>query len=164
MCRRTLLNDFPRKNCKSWKGSDLTQKRSLHNQIDETLIVISQSDRQDTDCDSIRPSLAQLRCTMPFNNLLPIRNQTPMRQWRGGQRGRKPYFWRRRDPCGALEPPTLWGPLWTPLTTATCHHISVFILMSLDYQGQSNIMPRMPKQTRSTLVWLGIRELGETEM
>ena len=161
MCRRTLLNDFPRKNCKSWKGSDLrsthyairSTRRWLwfHNQTDKTPIA-TQSDPPLHNCAA--------QCLSTTCSQSAIRHQ-----WDSGgvDRGAEnPISGGAETP---VEPGTVATPLGSsPLTTATCHHISVFILMSFDYQGQSNIMPRMPKQTRPTLVWLGIRELGETEM
>ena len=142
--------------------------------------LITQLDRRDPDCDfTIEPTRHRLRlnqtlpCAIALHNAFQQPAPNPQSDTNetvaGWTEGPKTLFLEAQRPLWSpVEPwsplPLLWGPLWTPLTTATCHHISVFTLMSLDHQGQPNIMPRMLKQTTPTLVWLGIRELGETEM
>ena len=118
----TTCQESETKNSNCWTGSDLRKSPAPITQF-RSAIVISQLDTDKTpiatqsvpplhnyaplhNCAAQLCSLAQLRCSMLFSsNLLPIRNQT-VAGWtevdRGGQRGRKHYFWRRRDPCGAL--------------------------------------------------------------
>ena len=75
--------------------------------------LITQLDRRDADCDfTIRPTRHRLRlnqtlpCAIALHNAFQQPAPNPQSDTNetvaGGQRGRKPYFWRRRDPCGAL--------------------------------------------------------------
>ena len=132
--------------------------------------LITQLDRRDADCDfTIRPTRHRLRlnqtlpCAIALHNAFQQPAPNPQSDTNetvaGWTEGPKTLFLEAQRP--------LWSPaLWRPLSF---NHSNLPPYISLHFDepqllGTTQLMPRMPKQTTRTLVWLGIRKLGETEM
>ena len=132
-----------KKNSNSWTGNDLRKAAALITQLDQRLWFRNWTDTRHR---------LRLNQTLPLHNcntqcLSATCSQfaiRPMRQWRGGQRGRKPYFWRRRDPCGGGG--DQGTTLLQPQKPATIYYSSLWSTFTF-----CNAILRMSNLTRTSL-------------